>query len=596
MGILRGKGIWTFYEDVGLAVDMAPQVGAEFILCKVSNRGRYDERTAQTALAQVHRNFDLHPVAWNYMYLDDVEAEVQCVVQALAAGYEAFVLDAEVHINLKFAQADAFTQRILALGVDTSRLYLCTDPRLDAKIDEIPMIQLARVCRGGLIPMIYGEILPNDRPNAAQRLLERSYTEYERQRAALGYQTLPLMPAISSYWDNQGKQRMNFVELKRWCDEVSARQAPFVSLFRAGVTSPEAWRAFRELEVLQPVVAGSGAGSLGISASEAVQPVKVVVAPDGPGFSEGFYPPAQPGGWTQFLDHSGNLTKYRTTSAEQTMYAAYQPALSARGRYVIETFVPGEHATTRGATYFITYHVNGERCQDQVVVDQQRYSDVWIPLGIYDLDPAFADSGVINLIDMTRDPNPREIAFSAIRWRPAPVGAGFDSPVGSLEERAGTRCWPGQWTDSNKYLNKYGLGYHTGVDLNLNWPTWNLDRHAPVYAVGDGVVIFAGEVGGAWQALVVIRHDPLPDGAPVYSRYGHVDNIMVHAGDQVVRGQQIALVGQSGGAGANYHLHFDISCTDILERDPKHWPGFDLAGVRRHYVDPLVFIQGHRPK
>jgi hypothetical protein len=63
---------------------------------------------------------------------------------------------------------------------------------------------------------------------------------------------------------------------------------------------------------------------------------------------------------------------------------------------------------------------------------------------------------------------------------------------------------------------------------------------------------------------------PLPDGTPVYTRYGHVENISVHAGDVVARGQQISTVGLFGPPeGKNYHLHFDISNTTWLENHPR---------------------------
>jgi murein DD-endopeptidase MepM/ murein hydrolase activator NlpD len=589
MGVLQGKGIWTLYDDIGTAVSMAPQVDADFILCKVSNHGAYAPQAAATALARVRANPDLHPVAYTYSYLDDVNAEAECLRRALADGFEAVIVDAEADLNGKFQAAEAFAQRVAALGLDTARLYLCSDPRLDSKIDEIPVVPLARACRGGFMPMIYGEILPSDRPNAAARVMRAAYDQYARHQAQMGYAD-PLLPAIATYWDNQGKVRMTYAEFKKWCDEAQTRQASFVSLFRAGVTAQEAWRAFRELPVAGvALVAGGGTGA-------AVAP-KIVVYPDGPGYSEGFYPPTPPGsGWTTFQDRSGYITKYRATTSNQTMYATYSPTLPGAGRYAIEVFIPGVHATSQAALYFVTHYENGEAKQRQVQIDQRKYNDVWVPLGLFTLDPALPDSGRVNLVDQTIDPQPREIAFSAIRWRPADQASnGFDSPVGSEEERAGSQVWPGRWEDKNKFLNKYGLGYHTGADLNLNWPTWDLDRAAPVYSMGDGVVTFSAEVGGAWQALIVVKHDPLPDGSVVYSRYGHVDDRIVRAGDRVTRGQHIARIGMSGGEGANYHLHFDISPTDVLGRIPDHWPGFNDDLVRQHYVNPMLYIQAHRP-
>src|SRR2546423_541113 len=101
MGILQGKGIWTLYDDITTAVTQAPQVGADFILSKVSNRGVWSPQLANQALVAIRRNPDLVPVAWTYTYFDDVNAEVECVRNAFQAGFVAYIIDAEVSVNGK---------------------------------------------------------------------------------------------------------------------------------------------------------------------------------------------------------------------------------------------------------------------------------------------------------------------------------------------------------------------------------------------------------------------------------------------------------------------------------------------------------------
>src|SRR5438128_9683941 len=96
MSILQGKGIWTLYDDVASAVSTAPQVGADFIIAKVSNRGIWSQSQVNAALALIRSNADLVPVAWTYTYLEDVNAEAQCVKLAFQAGVAAYILDAEV--------------------------------------------------------------------------------------------------------------------------------------------------------------------------------------------------------------------------------------------------------------------------------------------------------------------------------------------------------------------------------------------------------------------------------------------------------------------------------------------------------------------
>ncbi len=332
-----------------------------------------------------------------------------------------------------------------------------------------------------------------------------------------------------------------------------------------------------------------------------------IVKPGDPGFAEGFYPPAEPGsGWTDYIDEAGFVVRVRWASPTQTMYVGYSPTLSAPGRYAIEALIPGDVGTTRGARYYVVSHPGGQRREDEVLVDQSYYHDVWVPLGVFDLDPAQADSGRVNLIDATSDSGPATIDFGALRWRLAPasllveppVGTpqpraaqGFDSPVGTAVERAGNIVWPRAWVDVNPIGNRYSLGYHTGADLNLRD---NRDAHAPVYAAADGVVLTASRLRGSWGNVIVVDHGVLPAGRTVYARYGHVEAMLVSVGDAVWRGQKIAQVGQY--APGNYHLHFDISLTTILRDDPADWPGFDLDRVLAQYTDPLAFTKANRPR
>ncbi len=164
---------------------------------------------------------------------------------------------------------------------------------------------------------------------------------------------------------------------------------------------------------------------------------------------------------------------------------------------------------------------------------------------------------------------------------------GFDSPVGTPDERAGAQVWPGAWIDVNPIFTRYELGFHTGADLNL---PGDADAHTTIHAVSAGAIVFAQRVMGNWGNLIVIKH-----AGPVYSRYGHVENICVKRGESVVRGQPIAQVGNAYGRWA-FHLHFDISTHPTrLNQEPYDWSANTEAQVRSIYVDPREFILSHRP-
>ena len=83
---------------------------------------------------------------------------------------------------------------------------------------------------------------------------------------------------------------------------------------------------------------------------------------------------------------------------------------------------------------------------------------------------------------------------------------------------------------------------------------------APVYAAGEGVVIFAGSDNSAvyspllnfYGNLVVLRHEN-----DMFTLYAHLSKIEVEASQQVQAGEKIGEVGQSGVATGS-HLHFEV--------------------------------------
>ena len=168
----------------------------------------------------------------------------------------------------------------------------------------------------------------------------------------------------------------------------------------------------------------------------------------------------------------------------------------------------------------------------------------------------------------------------------------FQAPIGTEEERNSGKIWPGTWVDATPYATQYSLGFHTGADLNNNSPRFDADAHAPIYAIGDGVVTYGQLVSkDVWGNLIVIYHGKVDD-KPVYSRYAHVEELAVSKGMKVTMGQQIARVGNQFGKFA-YHLHFDISTTEQLKTFPTYWPGNDRKGVLHHFVDPRLWLHQH---
>jgi murein DD-endopeptidase MepM/ murein hydrolase activator NlpD len=83
-----------------------------------------------------------------------------------------------------------------------------------------------------------------------------------------------------------------------------------------------------------------------------------------------------------------------------------------------------------------------------------------------------------------------------------------------------------------------------------------------VLAPSDGTVVFAGTEGG-YGKVVVIDH-----GYGVKTRYGHLSELFVKAGERIKRGTRIAAVGNTGRS-TGPHLHYEVRVNGIPENPRK---------------------------
>jgi murein DD-endopeptidase MepM/ murein hydrolase activator NlpD len=324
------------------------------------------------------------------------------------------------------------------------------------------------------------------------------------------------------------------------------------------------------------------------------------------------------------------------------------PPEAKPGKYRVETFVPGKHATARKAIFTVFHNFRIEENREKhdtalSMVDMLDLYDVWHSLGEFQLDPATSlMNGCVRQFDLSLESPPAELAFGPVRWVPlffeSTGGLRYDSPVGTQEERDSIfpsgryiygkyPIWTGDWFDVNPYLSWYEYGYHTGADLNLPGAS-GADKGKPIYAVADGKVTYAGKAG-SWGYIIVIEHPDafitLPEGKTqrqsVFSRYGHVDqDILVRTGQEIPRGFNIGSIGLPANQVSGWHLHFDISYSDILRTRPAHWPNISairklmahsfshdtreyksvrssiMREVIKHYLDPFKFLRDNHGK
>jgi murein DD-endopeptidase MepM/ murein hydrolase activator NlpD len=121
------------------------------------------------------------------------------------------------------------------------------------------------------------------------------------------------------------------------------------------------------------------------------------------------------------------------------------------------------------------------------------------------------------------------------------------------------RAWqknivPSMWPVNGRILSRFGEredpfsgegAFHTGVDISASMGT-------PVHAAADGIVYTAEYDGSGYGKMVVVDH-----GNGVRTRYAHLSAFEVVAGQEVRRGQVLALSGNTGRT-TSPHLHFEV--------------------------------------
>lgn len=119
---------------------------------------------------------------------------------------------------------------------------------------------------------------------------------------------------------------------------------------------------------------------------------------------------------------------------------------------------------------------------------------------------------------------------------------------------------------------------HDGMDYAL--------YYEPVLAAADGVVSAAGwDVPGCVSCGFGDRIE-IEHGNGFTTRYGHLSQVWVHAGQRVLRGEVLGISGNTG-ASTGEHLHFGVYLTQgMIPVDPYGWAG-------RPGADPWAYDAGN---
>lgn len=187
--------------------------------------------------------------------------------------------------------------------------------------------------------------------------------------------------------------------------------------------------------------------------------------------------------------------------------------------------------------------------RDQVTADQQQnqlaltqvsamLQDMQHVSGILGLSLSTSGTGLDNLygrLQAMRGQLPRVLSAAAVRAEFLAHKPDILPVSGQVVSGFGWRTNP---------FGGNGAQFHDGIDIDVPIGT-------SVHATADGVVTYAGWYDG-YGMYVQIDH-----GYGIESFYGHNSRVLVHVGEHVVRGQVIALSGDTGFS-TGPHVHFGI--------------------------------------
>lgn len=140
---------------------------------------------------------------------------------------------------------------------------------------------------------------------------------------------------------------------------------------------------------------------------------------------------------------------------------------------------------------------------------------------------------------------------------------------------------------SNEKLTRVASGFGRRIDPIYKTPKMHagLDFSAPVgteiYATGNGIVVSAGMESDGYGIKVVINH-----GYGYQTLYAHCSKALVRKGQKVVRGQKIALLGNTGKS-TGPHLHYEVIRKDV-KIDPVNFFFNDLTPEEYNQVVKLA--------
>lgn len=142
-----------------------------------------------------------------------------------------------------------------------------------------------------------------------------------------------------------------------------------------------------------------------------------------------------------------------------------------------------------------------------------------------------------------------------------------------------------RWGEGKEYYSKIGMKGHNGFDFSCPIGT-------PVYATHDGVIQFAGVDSSESLTVGIDSTD-----GKIRTLYCHLSDIKVKYGQNVKRGELIALSGNTGKYTTGPHLHLGVrplpaqmdngynGADDPMKYFDGTYPNSQVGKAPQHFID-----------
>ena len=162
-------------------------------------------------------------------------------------------------------------------------------------------------------------------------------------------------------------------------------------------------------------------------------------------------------------------------------------------------------------------------------------------------DPSQLAAGQLLLISFRGEGETREPTF--IAHAPRTGTTEVHKARAFIASKNGRLGWPAAGGEIASEFGPRGDSFHDGLDIAARTGT-------PIYAAHDGVVAYSDNGLSGYGNLVILQSR-----SGMITVYAHCSKNLVDVGEEVRRGERIALVGETGHA-TGPHLHFEVRVQD----------------------------------